>query len=570
MNLFQRGMIRVLGLKGAMESAGSSYSLSDPNFGTLLAKLMGHSTHTGKPVNATTSMEVTTFWACIRIISETFGGLPLDVYERDPRTKNLTPIDHDLGIILKSQPNADMTKVEYWEAKAANLAQQGNCFSIRDTRKDGSIISLTPVETSRATVGRNRNGEIKYDINDRGRWEEFPRDKVWHVKGFGLNGLVGLSPLQYARQALGVSLASEEFQAKFFANGASPSFIVSVPQWLNETQRIIARENLEKLWGGMDNAHKARLLEGGMKPEGGTMPLKDAQFMELRGLSIQEICRVHRVPPHMVMDLSRSTNNNIEQQSLEFVMYCVLPYITRFEASISRWLLKPEERLKLVVRFNLDGLLRADAAARGELHSKYAQNGVMNRNEIRQLEGRNRVDDPAMDMYTVQTQLVPIGRLDAIAERMTKAPAPTAPPIKEDNPLLTAMVMRALAPPPALLPSPTGAMSMQGAQIEVLSPALSQVAAEFKDVVAELSEALTIPNNALRNNAAAMKHVATLVETIRSAVVEQANAVGEKTTAELTVVRDTMEQLRKIIESPYEIRDPDGVLIGTRTLVQQE
>lgn len=433
MNFAQKVIARALGLKGLITS-GSSYSLTDPNFGTLLAKLMGNATHVGKPVNDQNAMEITAFWSCVRVISETMGSLPITIYEIDQRNGNLNPTEHDLSSVLANSPNAEMTKVEFWETVAANLAQQGNAFALMDKRPDGSLIQLTPMPSGTTTVGWDRaTGKKIIDYNDRGQWVTLPAEKVWHVKGFGMNGLVGLSPLMYGRQALGIGLAAEEFQAKFFANGAAPSLIVSVPQWLDPKQRQQARENLERMWQGMDNAHRARLLEGGMTVQPSTMKLQEAQFHELRGLTVQEICRLMRVPPHMVMDLSRSTNNNIEQQSLEFVMFSMLPYTTRLEASISKWLFPVSDRRTYVARFNIDGLLRADAAARSSLLSQLVNCGVLSRNEVRAIEGRNRSDAPGMDDYTAQMQYVPVGMLAQLAEKSVSKPSPISAPKGRDK-----------------------------------------------------------------------------------------------------------------------------------------
>jgi HK97 family phage portal protein len=413
--------LRAMGLKGLI-TAGSSYSLTDPNMGSLLARLVGNATHTGTAINDVNSMQVTAFWSCVRIVSETTGGMPLSIYEVDSTNGNLTKVDHDLGAILIDSPNANMTKVEFWEALAANLAQQGNAFAMRDTRTDGSIFQLTPMASSLVTPGIDKDtGLVVYDYNDRGKWITLPQEKVWHIKGFGMNGLVGLSPIVYGRNALGIGLTTEEFQGKFFANGASPSLVVSVPQWLNTQQRQQARENLEKMWGGMDNVHKARLLEGGMTVQPSTMQLREAQFSELRGLTLQEIARLMRVPPHMIMDLSRSTNNNIEQQSLEFVMFSMLPYTTRLESSISKWLMRPDERRKYVAKFSLDHLLKADAASRGTLLSQLVNCGVLNRNEVRATIDRNRSDAPGMDDYTAQMQYVPVGMLAQLAAKGASA-----------------------------------------------------------------------------------------------------------------------------------------------------
>jgi hypothetical protein len=227
-----------------------------------------------------------------------------------------------------------------------------------------------------------------------------------------------------------MALATQDFQSRFFSNGAVSTFLISLPKWLTPDQRKIARENVQDIWSGPANAYKAQVLEGGMTATPVTMPLQDAQFLDLAKKTGRDIFGLYRVPPHMGGDLSESTNNNIEQQALEFVMYCMLPYLRKGEASGRKFLFKPADQKRFRILWNVEGLLRADAAARGELYSKMVQNGIMTRNEIRALENRNRSDVPGMDDYTVQTQLAPVDVLRKIAEEAAKpkpAPAIGAP-----------------------------------------------------------------------------------------------------------------------------------------------
>jgi len=406
MNAIQKVLVRMLGLKGDMATAGMSrgaYTLKDPAF----VNSFGAPTYAGKSVTDNSALQVSTAWACVRILAETIGSLPVSIYERDEKG-NAQKIDHDLSPLFVSAPNADMTKVEYFEAKTTNLALRGNAYSMIERNGAGNVSSLYPMSSLLTEPKRADSGTVYYEFQDRGKTVKLPQEKVWHIKGFGSDGLTGLSPVAYARQSLGMALAAEEFQARFFANGANPSYIIEVPDWLTPEQRRDARENINRLWVGLDQVHRAQLLEGGMKATAATMPLEDAQFMQLRGFSIQEVCRIYRIPPHMVMDLSRSTNNNIEHQGQEFVMFTLAPYLTRIEASFSKWLLKPEERSKYFLRFNVDALLRADAAGRAALYSSGLQNGWMSRNEVRALENRNTVDEEGMDSYTAQSNLLPV------------------------------------------------------------------------------------------------------------------------------------------------------------------
>ena len=396
MNFIQKALLRALGLKG------KTYTLRDHDF---VSKLLGGTTYTGKEVTDTTAMQVSTAWACVRIIAETTGSLPVAFYQRDAQG-NAKKIEHDLTPLFTFSPNTDMTGVEFIEAMALNLALRGNCYAYKEMRSDGSVLALYPIAAHRVEPKRDKAGKIYYRVSTDGKYEDVPAEKIWHIKGFGSDGLVGLSPVAYARQSLGMALAAEEFQARFFANGANPSWLIKIPEWLTDDQRKIAHKNIDELWRGLDNAHRAALLEGGMDAVAATMPLQDAQFLELRQLTVQEVCRVYRMPPHMVADLSRSTNNNIEHQGHEFVTYTMMPYLTRIERSAAKSLLKPGERRDVFMRYNVDALLRADATGRAALYSSALQNGWMTRNEVRAKENYNSVDD--LEGFTVQSNLMPV------------------------------------------------------------------------------------------------------------------------------------------------------------------
>jgi HK97 family phage portal protein len=374
-------------------------------------------THAGTSVTTSTAMQITAAFCCVRILCETIGAMPWQVYERKDDDTVVRVRDHDLEQVLCWSPNEEMTVPEYKEAAVNSLCLRGNSYNWKEVRANGQLLSLTPISTD-VLVERDKDTQrLQYKVLDRGKYITVPKEKIWHVRGFGSDGIVGYSPIGMARQALGVALAAEEFQAKFFGNGAMPSLALSVPAWMNDTQRKAAHDNINRLWGGLSNAHRVQLLEGGMTVTPITMDLKDAEFLALRQFTIQEICRIYRIPPHMVADLTRSTNNNIEHQALEFVMHSLLPYLTRFEYSASKHLIKPEERRKYFLRFNVEGLLRADVKSRGEFYSIMLQNGVYSRNEVRLLENRNRVEQAGMDDYTCQVNLAPTDMLREIAAK---------------------------------------------------------------------------------------------------------------------------------------------------------
>lgn len=400
--------------------AGGSFNTMDAAF----SAFFGSPTYAGPTVNANVAMQQETVFTCTRIIAETFGTLPGDVYERN-KDGSVSRVDHELAGILFDSPNADMDEVEYSESLGTNIALQGNTCSFINRRGNGDISSLYPVAWDAVIPQRNRETlERTFRILDRGKWDTYPADKIWHVKGFGNDGLIGFSPIGFQRQMIGMALATAEWQARFFSNGAMPSYFVTLPKWLEQPERDKARANLQEVFGGAVNAYKAQLLEGGMTATPASMPLEDAQFLQLAQKTKGDIFGMYRIPPHMGGDLERSTNNNIEQQALEFVTYCLMPYLVRFEKSAKRWLFKPADRRRFFVRWNVEGLLRADSAARGELYAKLLQNGVLTRNDVRITEKLNRVDVAGMDDYTVQTALVPIDMLRKVAENAAKKPVP--------------------------------------------------------------------------------------------------------------------------------------------------
>jgi HK97 family phage portal protein len=406
----------------AANYAGQTFTTTDTEPWRLLS---GDRTATGKTVNETTGMKVTAFFACIRLLAETMGAMPSKIYETQ-KGGNAEPVDHDLGAVLIDQPNADMNGIEFREASTSNLAARGNAYSMIETRGDKSVLSLYPIPSSRMQIKRNSSTdwETRYGVQDRGKTEWYPPEKIWHRKGFSFDGLTGLSPIQCAREAIGLALAGEEYNARLFGQGLLPSALISIPAWLTDEQRKIANKKLLEMKTGTEHMNEPYLLEGGMKIEGGLLTPDDAQFLQLRQFTVIELCRLLGVKPHMIAALERATDNNIEKLSLEFVQYTMLPHMRRDEVAARR-LFKPADRDRFFYRYNFEGLLRADSVARAQLYSILLQNGVFNRNEVRGLENRNRVQDPAMDQYTVQSNMAMIDQLAAmVAARMAPPPAP--------------------------------------------------------------------------------------------------------------------------------------------------
>lgn len=415
-----------------MFSATAQGSASFTPMSSEFIKWLSGQTSSGKAVNEQTMMTVSAAWCCRRILVESIGMLPWSMYRKESNGNAEKADEHPLQDVLVYSPNRDQTSVEYRESTVMGLTGPGNAYSVIE-RAGKRITSLTPifgVEPYRKQGSNTKlgimDGEAFFRFADRGQQLDLPREKVWQVKGFGHDLLKGLSPLGAAREALGGALAQEEFANTFFANGGLPAGTVSYPGWLTKEQREVARDALQKMIGGLGKAHQFALFEGGVKPEPwNTMNLEEMQFIFSRKFSVLEICRFYRVPPHMVAELEKGASYaSIEQMSMEFVQFTLLPYITRIEASVTKWLLQPEERRKFYLRFNYEGLLRADSKGRAEMYSSLLQNAVMVRNEVRAKENLNRSDQPGMDDFTVQSNLLRIQDLGKLVANKDAGPKP--------------------------------------------------------------------------------------------------------------------------------------------------
>lgn len=423
--------------KAAAEQGSKALTPMSPE----LIKFFGQATASGKSVSDESSMRVAAVWACRRILSECIGMISRSMYRRLDEQNSERASDHWLHDVLVHSPNMDMTGVEFFEAQVMNLTGNGNAYSLID-RLGSRISALYPMLSTDVRpmrkLGNNtplkiQEGHTFYRYNDRGAPQDFPREKIWHVKGFGSNGMVGLAPIGAAREAVGGAMAAEEFGNRFFSQGGMPAGTVSYPGWLDDEQRAIARETLQNLIGGLGKAHQFALFEGGVKPEPwNSMNMEDMQFILTRKFSVLEICRIFRVPPHMVAELEKGASYaSIEQMSMDFVMFTLMPYFTRIEASVQRWLLSPQERDKFFFRFNFETLLRADSKSRAEFEAIMVTNGIMTRNEVRAKENLNKAPDKNMDAFTVQLAMSPIEKL---GEKPPAAPAaPGFPPRKREE-----------------------------------------------------------------------------------------------------------------------------------------
>jgi HK97 family phage portal protein len=363
----------------------------------------------GQRVSADTAMQLSTVWSCVRLISETVATLPLAIYSRDASGGKTPAIAHPIYALLHDAPNADQTAAEFWESVCASLCLWGNAFA-EIARQGGRVIALTPLRPDMMQVERTKEGVLRYIHSEFGQKRILAEEDVFHVRGFGVGGELGLSPIAYARHSLGLAMAIDEAAAKLFANGMLASGILTSEGVLKPDQRAQLNRIMET-YKASRNAGKLMILEAGLTYEPLQLSPEDSQMLAARSFSVEEICRWFRVPPFMVGHTTKSTSwgTGLEQQMIGFLTFSLRPYLTRIEQSIKRKLITPAERATLFAEFSLEGLLRADSAARAAFYSQMAQNGIYTRNEIRAKENLRSM--AGGDQLTVQSNLIPVARL---------------------------------------------------------------------------------------------------------------------------------------------------------------
>lgn len=388
--------------------------------------LFGRTT-SGKPVNERTAMQTTAVYACVRILAEAIASLPLHVYEyQDDGGKKLVH-DHPLYYLLHDEPNPEMTSFVFRETLMSHLLIWGNAYAqiIRDGA--GRVLGLYPLLPDKMDVQRDDRGNIYYvysrNSDENPMFKEYGNIKlkaedVFHIPGLGFDGLIGYSPIAMAKNAVGMTLACEEYGASFFANGANPGGVLEHPGVLKDPSKV--RESWNSVYRGVSNAHKIAVLEEGMKYQQIGIPPEEAQFLETRKFQINEIARLYRIPPHMVGDLDKSSFSNIEQQSLEFVKYTLDPWVIRWEQSLQRSLLLPSEKGKYFIKLNVDGLLRGDYQSRMNGYAVGRQNGWFSANDIREMENMNPIpDEEGGNLYLINGAMTKLADAGAFAKTDT-------------------------------------------------------------------------------------------------------------------------------------------------------
>lgn len=388
----------------------NTHSLSD--FDRMLDEAMGgRPTHSGVKVQESTAMSLIEVQKCVRVRAETRGCLPVSIYKKRKNGSGRDEArDHPLYEILNVAPNNEMDSQTYYERQEIYFSLWGNDVSVitRNSSRNRNVTDLYPLPWYQVKCKRDPDtSQIYYEYNDRGKVEKFPAEKIFHLKGMSFDGVVGVSTIGMARESVGQGLAMAEFANRFFGQGMNFGGILETPAKLSPEARQNMKKAALEMAGGLSNSWEPWLLEEGTKWNRIPMSFVDAQFIDVMKLGKYDIDGLFRVPPHMVANLDRSTNNNIEHQGIEFVTYSLLPMVTRFERMANWKLLTAQDRAQgYYVKVNVDALLRGDAVSRGQYLQMKRQNGALSADGWRELDDENPTDVPGGDAYLVNGNMI--------------------------------------------------------------------------------------------------------------------------------------------------------------------
>ncbi|KGP44347.1 phage portal protein [Morganella morganii] len=372
---------------GLFRKSGTGISSSE------LSEMIGltYDTYSGRRVSPQLAMQLTAVFSCVRVLAESVGMLPCSLYEQLDRG-NRRAVRERLNKLLSTKPNNYMTPQEFWELLIACLCLRGNFYAYK-VKALGEVVELLPLEPSSVTPKLNSKWEPEYQVTfPDGKRDTLTQDDIWHVRIFTLDGLTGLSPIAYAKQAVGLGLATEEHGSRLFGNGTVTSGVLQTDQYLKDDAYERLKTDFENRHQGLANAHKPMILEMGLKWQQISMTSEDAQFLETRKFQLEEICRIFRVPLHMIQNTDRATFNNIENLGIGFINYSLVPYLTRIEQRINVGLVKPSKQGVFYAKFNTGALLRGDMKSRFDAYATGINWGIYSPNECRELEELNPRD----------------------------------------------------------------------------------------------------------------------------------------------------------------------------------
>ncbi|CAK0778943.1 hypothetical protein CCP3SC15_610002 [Gammaproteobacteria bacterium] len=382
----------------------------------------------GIDVTPDSAMRSVAVYSCVRLIANTIGTLPLFCYKRLAQGKE-RDAKHPLYRLVHDMPNSWQTHSEFFSMMTGHVLLRGNAYAYKEFN-GGGIEELRPLHPDKVRPYWRNGTEIRYEIEDAtGKRVDLDRERILHIRGLSTDGLMGLSPISQLREAIGLSMAAEDYGARLFGNGARPGGILTHPGKMNEDSAKRLKKDWQEYHGGSKNAHRVAVLEEGMKWEALGLSSVDAQFLETRQFQRTEIAAIYAVPPHMIGDLTHATFSNIEHQYIEYNVNTLRPWLVAWEQALMRDLFSDVDKETHMIEFLVDGLLRGDAKTRSEALAIQRQNGIINADEWRAIENMNPLPDGQGEIYLLPLNMTtPKGM-----EKQEEAPVEKAPKAEPDK-----------------------------------------------------------------------------------------------------------------------------------------
>lgn len=371
----------------------------------LIEALSATPTAAGLGVTEASAMTFTAFYACVRVLSEEMAALPLKIYRRTSDSRKIVAPNHPLYRRLHVAANPYMTSFTFRETMQYCLCTHGNAYAELKDEGDGPK-TFWPIHPAYVIPEIDEDEKLKYKVRNprTGAERTIDPEDILHIRALSANGLVGISPIRAAREAIGLGLATEQHGAAFFGQGARPGGVLQHPGSLDDTSYDRLRRDWNAVHQGPGHAHQIAILEEGMQWQTIGIPNEDAQFLETRRFQVSEMARIFRIPPHMIGDLEKATFSNIEQQAIEFIRHCLRPWMVRWEQELNIKLLGDQD--EYFAEFEADAVLRGDTEARYKAYQTAISYGIVSPNEVRHMENLNPY--VGGDRHFMSANIVPI------------------------------------------------------------------------------------------------------------------------------------------------------------------
>jgi HK97 family phage portal protein len=401
-------------INSLLEQRTVKTSISEPWQWPSLANFLSttNQSNAGVSVDEQKALKLSVVYACVRLISDTIGMLPLALHQENADGGSRVAMERKLNKVLYRMANPYMTTFLFKQTMQAHLLLWGNAYAEKIVAGNGDVLELWPMAPWNVKVELVENvRRYTYKMPD-GTQRYIQENKVFHIPGLSFDGVQGYSPISVMRNEIGLGLALQDFGSKYFQNGTNLGGYLEHPGKLGDKARIHLKEDLQENFQGISNALRMIVLEEGMKYQKIGIPANDAQFIESRKFQLEEIARYFGVQLHMIQNLDRATNNNIEQQSIEFKTYAIQPWAVRWEQEIYRSLLTPEmQDQNYYAKYNMNSLMRGDYKTRMEGYRTGVQMGLYSLNDVRRLEDMNPIDkDEGGDIHWVNSAMIPIDK----------------------------------------------------------------------------------------------------------------------------------------------------------------